>query len=105
MDQHREEHGLNRCLEAIDLPKSTYYYRKNRSEESSEEEQNHDSGRLVLGVGGKTAEEKSEQDTRKENKVSQKTHRWGAVVFGQFTTPVSESLRRHLFVNLLTPYR
>jgi putative transposase len=39
VDQHREEHGLNRCLEAIDLPKSTYYYRKNRSEESSEEEQ------------------------------------------------------------------
>ncbi|WP_341481360.1 IS3 family transposase [Salinibacter ruber] len=30
---------MNRCLEAIDLPKSTYYYRKNRSEEPSEEEQ------------------------------------------------------------------
>jgi hypothetical protein len=39
VDQHREEHRLNRCLEAIDLPKSTYYYRKNRSEEPSEEEQ------------------------------------------------------------------
>ena len=39
MDQQREEHGLNRCLEAIDLPKSTYYYRKNRSDEPSEEEQ------------------------------------------------------------------
>ena len=39
MDQHREEHGLNRCLEAIDLPKSTYYYRKNRSTEPSKEEQ------------------------------------------------------------------
>jgi hypothetical protein len=39
VDQHREEHGLNRCLEAIDLPKSTYYYRKNRSTEPSEEEQ------------------------------------------------------------------
>ena len=39
MDQHREEHGLNRCLRAIDLPKSTYYYRQNRSEEPSEEEQ------------------------------------------------------------------
>ena len=39
MDQHREEHGLNRCLEAIGLAKSTYYYRKNRSEEPSEEEQ------------------------------------------------------------------
>ena len=39
MDQHKEEHGLNRCLQAIDLPKSTYYYRKNRSTEPSEEEQ------------------------------------------------------------------
>jgi putative transposase len=39
VDQHKEEHGLNRCLEAIDLPKSTYYYRKNRSDEPSEEEQ------------------------------------------------------------------
>jgi hypothetical protein len=39
VDQHREEHGLNRCLEAIDLPKSTYYYRKNRSDQPSKEEQ------------------------------------------------------------------
>jgi len=39
VDQHKEEHGLNRCLQAIDLPKSTYYYRKNRSTEPSEEEQ------------------------------------------------------------------
>ncbi len=39
MDQHKEERGLNRCLEAIGLPKSTYYYRKNRSDEPSEEEQ------------------------------------------------------------------
>ena len=39
MDQHRDQHGLNRCLEAIDLPKSTYYYRKNRPEEPSKEEQ------------------------------------------------------------------
>jgi len=39
VDQHREEHGLNRCLEAIGLPKSTYYYRKNRSDSPSEEEQ------------------------------------------------------------------
>ena len=39
MDQQREEHGLNRCLEAIGLPKSTYYYRKNRSTEPPEEEQ------------------------------------------------------------------
>ena len=39
MDQHKDEHGLNRCLEAIGLPKSTYYYRQNRSEEPSKEEQ------------------------------------------------------------------
>ena len=39
MDQHREEHGLNRCLKAIGLPKSTYYYRKNRPDKPSEEEQ------------------------------------------------------------------
>jgi putative transposase len=39
VDQQREEHGLNRCLAAIDLPKSTYYYRKNRSDQPSEEEQ------------------------------------------------------------------
>ena len=38
MDQHKEDRGLNRCLEAIDLPKSTYYYRKNRPEEPFEEE-------------------------------------------------------------------
>ncbi|WP_251979772.1 IS3 family transposase [Salinibacter ruber] len=30
---------LGRCLEAIDLPKSTYYYRKNRSDQPPEEEQ------------------------------------------------------------------
>lgn len=39
MEQHKKEHGLNRCLEALDLPKSTYYYRKNRSDEPSKEEQ------------------------------------------------------------------
>jgi len=39
VDQHKEEHGLNWCLEAIGLPKSTYYYRKNRSTGPSEEEQ------------------------------------------------------------------
>jgi hypothetical protein len=39
VDQHREEHGLNRCLKAIGLPKSTYYYRKDRPEKPSEEEQ------------------------------------------------------------------
>jgi transposase InsO family protein len=39
VDQHREDCGLNRCLRAIDLPKSTYYYRKDRSERSSEDDQ------------------------------------------------------------------
>jgi transposase InsO family protein len=39
VDQHKEEHGLNRCLEAIGLPKSTYYYRKNRPDKPSEEDQ------------------------------------------------------------------
>jgi hypothetical protein len=45
VDQHREEHGLNRCLKAIGLPKSTYGdvsspgYRKNRPDKPSEEEQ------------------------------------------------------------------
>lgn len=29
MDEHRDEHGLNRCLAAIDLHKGTYWYRKN----------------------------------------------------------------------------
>ena len=31
MDEGKEEHGLNKSLEAIDLPKSTYYYRKNQA--------------------------------------------------------------------------
>jgi transposase InsO family protein len=39
VDQHKEEHGLNRCLEAIGLPKSTYYYRQKRSDEPSDKEQ------------------------------------------------------------------
>jgi putative transposase len=26
VDQHKEQRGLNRCLEALGLPKSTYYY-------------------------------------------------------------------------------
>jgi len=39
VDQHKEDRGLNRCLEAIGLPKSTYYYRQKRSEESSEKDQ------------------------------------------------------------------
>jgi len=30
VDEHKEEYGLNKSLEAIDLPKSTYYYRKNQ---------------------------------------------------------------------------
>ena len=38
MDQHRDDRGLNRCLRAIGLPKSTYYYRKRRSEGPSEED-------------------------------------------------------------------
>lgn len=39
MEQHKKEYGVNRCLEALDLPKSTYYYRKNRPDKPSEEEQ------------------------------------------------------------------
>lgn len=38
MDQHKEERGLNRCLRAIDLPKSTYYYRL-KSRGPSEDDQ------------------------------------------------------------------
>lgn len=41
---------LGRCLEAIDLPKSTYYYRKNRSDEPCEEEQELiDHAREIMG--------------------------------------------------------
>jgi transposase len=39
VDQHKEDRGLNRCLRAIDLPKSTYYYRQKRSNGLSEEDQ------------------------------------------------------------------
>jgi len=39
VDQHREDRGLNRCLQAIGLPKSTYYYRQNRPDGLSEEDQ------------------------------------------------------------------
>jgi transposase InsO family protein len=39
VDQHREDRGLNRCLEAIGLPKSTYYYRQKRPDGPSEEDQ------------------------------------------------------------------
>jgi hypothetical protein len=45
--ERKEERGLNRCLEAIDLPKSTYYYRKNRPEEPSEEEASHNEKRAA----------------------------------------------------------
>ena len=37
MDQHKEDRGLNRCLEAIDLPKSTST--TDRTEGLSEEDQ------------------------------------------------------------------
>jgi len=39
VDQHKKERGLNRCLRAIGLPKSTYYYRKNRPDGPSEDDQ------------------------------------------------------------------
>jgi transposase InsO family protein len=39
VDQHKEDCGLNRCLRAIDLPKSTYYYRQKRPDGPSEEDQ------------------------------------------------------------------
>jgi len=39
VDQHRDDRGLNRCLEAIALPKSTYYYRQKRPDGPSEEDQ------------------------------------------------------------------
>jgi transposase InsO family protein len=39
VDQHRDDRGLNRCLRAIDLPKSTYYYRQKRPDGPSEEDQ------------------------------------------------------------------
>jgi len=39
VDQHKEDRGLNRCLRAIDLPKSTYYCRQKRSNGLSEEDQ------------------------------------------------------------------
>jgi len=38
VDQHKEERGLNRCLRAIQLPKSTYYYRESRPDGPSEED-------------------------------------------------------------------
>ena len=38
MDQHKEKRGLNRCLRAIDLPKSTYYYRQNNQGPSEEDQ-------------------------------------------------------------------
>jgi len=45
VDQHRDDRGLNRCLEAIGLPKSTYgdvsspAYRQKRPDGPSEEDQ------------------------------------------------------------------
>ena len=38
MDQHREERGLNQCLQAIQLPKSTYYYRINHQGPSEDDQ-------------------------------------------------------------------
>lgn len=38
MDQLRDERGLNRCLEAIELPKSTYYYRKHKPQKTKEDQ-------------------------------------------------------------------
>jgi len=39
VDQHKEDDGLNRCLQAIGLPKSTYYYRKRRPDGPSEDDE------------------------------------------------------------------
>jgi len=45
VDQHKNERGLNRCLQAIGLPKSTYgdvsspAYRKNRPDGPSEDDE------------------------------------------------------------------
>jgi len=39
VDQHKKECGLNRCLRATQLPKSTYYYRKNRPDGPSKDDQ------------------------------------------------------------------
>ena len=38
MDQLKDERGLNRCLEAIELPKSTYYYRKHKPQKTKEDQ-------------------------------------------------------------------
>ena len=38
MDQHKQERGLNQCLQAIGLPKSTYYYRIVRRGPSDEDQ-------------------------------------------------------------------
>ena len=38
MDQHKEKRGLNRCLRAIGLPKSTYYYRQNNQGPSEDDQ-------------------------------------------------------------------
>ena len=38
VSEHAEEHGLNRCLEAVGLPKSTWYYRQQRKREKPSKE-------------------------------------------------------------------
>jgi len=38
VDQHKNERGLNRCLQAIGLPKSTYYYRRNHRGPSEDDQ-------------------------------------------------------------------
>jgi len=38
VSEHRDEHGLNRCLEAVGLPKSTWYYRQQRKQQSPSQE-------------------------------------------------------------------
>jgi len=38
MDQLKDKRGLDRCLEAIRLPKSTYYYRKHKPQKTREDQ-------------------------------------------------------------------
>ena len=38
VNQCKEDHGLNQCLKAIDLPESTYYYRIERRGPSEEDQ-------------------------------------------------------------------
>jgi hypothetical protein len=39
VDRHKEERGLNRCLQALALPRSTYYYRRKCPDGPSEDNQ------------------------------------------------------------------